>query len=307
MLIRAAILLGLVVTGVSIAATATGASGDCPPGTGPTPVPGGGVICIEVTEPGSPPGLGGGESDGGGGSDGGGCRRTDGSPVACVSDWGVWVDAHQCWAHPVNVPPDDPAWEGRTDGEVWMCALIDDSSPEVLFWVPPGGPAGGPPDPGTLAQSALGQLPLTIADVQMAPSYPDPAVVGIENWLWLPESQWQPLTKTVRTGGTAVTVVAKPDRVVWDMGPGETTCFDAGRPWTNGMGDDAMTRCGYTYDKTSEGQPKGVFDVTATIRYAVDWTCSGVCTSTAGSLGLVDAPAGSATVRVVQRQTVVVR
>jgi len=187
-----------------------------------------------------------------------------------------------------------------------MCALIDDTSPQVVFWVPPGGPADAPPDPGQLAQSALGVLALATADVQIAPAYPDPAVVGIENWLWLPPSQWQVLSKTVRAGGTAVTVTATPDRVVWEMGPGETTCFDAGRPWVNGMGDDAVTPCGYTYDETSAHEPDGIFPVTATITYGVDWTCSGVCTTTAGSLGLVDAPAGTGAIRVVQRQTVVV-
>jgi hypothetical protein len=190
-----------------------------------------------------------------------------------------------------------------------MCALVDDTTPETLFWVPAGGPAAvaPPPDPGELARSAVSTLRLARADVQVAPAYPNPAIVGIENWLWLPGSQWQALIKTVRAGGTAVTVTATPVRVVWDMGPGETTCFDAGRRWVDGMGDGAVTRCGYTYDRTSTHEPGGVFEVTARIVYDVHWACAGVCTADAGALGLIDAPAGIGTVRVVQRQTVVVR
>ncbi len=297
---------------VAVAAVALGllssptyADADCPPGTTPTSVPGAGVICIRATDPGDPPGEGldPPPADGGGA----GCASKDGTPVDCVRPYGVWLASHQCYAHTVEVPPDHPAWQGHTDGAVWMCALIDDSTPQDLFWVPPGGPAAAPPDPGELAQSALNTLQLATADIQLAPAYPDPAVIGIENWLWLPESQWQVLTETVRAGGTTVRVSAAPARVAWDMGPGGTVCFDAGRPWVDGMGDQAVTRCGYIYDETSTREPDGVFDVSATIVYDVDWTCSGVCTTAAGSLGLIEAPAGTGTVRVVQRQTVVVQ
>jgi hypothetical protein len=234
------------------------------------------------------------------------CQRKDGSPVDCVNQWGVWVSAHQCWAHRVEVEPDNPAWEGHTDGEVWMCALIDDTTPMTTFWVPPGGPASPLPDPGELAQQAMGLLSLETAEVHVAPAYPDPTIVGVENWLWLPEGQWRPLAKTVTAGGTAVTVTARPENVLWDMGPELRTCFDAGRTWRAGLGDEAVTRCGYTYRETSEDAPGGVFKVTARIRYQADWTCTGACTATSGTLGLVEGPVGSGTMEVLQRQTVVV-
>jgi hypothetical protein len=219
----------------------------------------------------------------------------------------VWVSAHQCFAHPVDVEPNNPAWKGHTDGSVWMCTLIDDTTPIVVFWVPPGGPAGGPVDPGVLARSALGVLALARARVETAPAYPDPSIVGVRNWLWVPEAQWRPLRKTVRAGATAVSVTATPSRVVWDMGPDETSCDNAGRVWRDGMGDSAVTRCGYTYEQTSEDERGGVFDVTATIDYEVDWTCTGVCTTDSGSLGTVAAPVGTGTMRVLQSQTVVLR
>ncbi len=167
-----------------------------------------------------------------------------------------------------------------------MCALIDDTAPQVLFWVPPDGPAGAPPDPGELAQNALGLLALETAEVHIAPAYPDPAVVGVESWLWVPDAQWQTLTKTVTAGSTSVTVTATPERVVWGLGPDSVTCSEPGRSWVPGLGDEALTSCGYTYQETSEDQTGEAFPVSATIGYEVSWTCGGACSTTSGSLGL---------------------
>jgi hypothetical protein len=311
MLTRAAVVWILLATALITLTPVAEASGDCPPGWAPQVVPGGGVICIRASDPGSASKPGFAPTFPSTASSGDGrepaCHRRGGARVDCVRPYGVWVSAHQCYAHTVDVPADDPAWGGHAGGAVWMCALIDDTTPVTLFWVPPGGPiAAPPPDPGELARSAVSMLRLVRAVVRVAPAYPAPAIVGVENWLWLPGSQWRVLTKTVRAGGTAVRVTASPDRVVWEMGPGSTTCFGAGRQWVDGMGDGAVTRCGYTYDRTSTHEPGGEFEVTARIVYHVDWSCSGVCTSAAGTLGLIDAPAGVGRVRVVQRQTVVV-
>lgn len=246
--------LAFVTAGAAVlmgAATAYAEDG-CPPGWVTGPMTGGGSICIYASEPGTSPSSGAdpGPVPASHGSEPG-CQRNDGSAVDCVNQWGVWVSSQQCWGHPVNMPADHPAWEGHTDGEVWMCALIDDTTPTTTFWVPPGGPASPLPDPGELAQQAMGLLRLETAEIHLAPAYPDPTIVGVENWLWLPEGQWRPLTKTVTAGGTSVTVTARPENVLWDMGPELTTCFDAGRPWRAGMGDEAVTRCGYTYRETS--------------------------------------------------------
>jgi hypothetical protein len=115
------------------------------------------------------------------------------------------------------------------------------------------------------------------------------------------------LSKSVSAGATTVTVTAAPSQVVWDLGPSSIACYDSGEPWKQGMSDTATTSCGYAYQTSSAGQPDGRFAISATIRYQVTWTCSGACPTTRGDLGLVDAPAGSGTLRVLQRQTVVVR
>ena len=206
-----------------LAVTATSAFAEgCPPGQTPSPAPGGGVICIAVNDPGIPDEPGHVEPAATPGSPA--CSRSDGTLVDCVTEWGIWNDAYQCWTHEVNVPRTDPVWEGHTDGSIWMCALIVDGvDPVVMYWVPPG-VEPELPDPGQLSQRALGLLELETASVHTAPQDPARTYVGVENWLWVPESQWATLTKTVTAGGTSVTVTARPDRVVWAMGPETKTC-----------------------------------------------------------------------------------
>ena len=72
------------------------------------------------------------------------------------------------------------------------------------------------------------------------------------------------------------------------------------------MADDAATTCSVTYETSSEDEQKGRFAISATIGYKVTWTCAGSCSPSSGDLGLVNAPAGLGSLRVLQRQTVVV-
>jgi hypothetical protein len=297
--IGTAVLLAL----ACLAVTAQSASGSgCGSGHVGAAVPGAGGICIVAADPGTPETTTHAAATETAGSSG--CQRSNGSPVDCVTQWGTWSDTHQCWIHPVDLPKSDPAWAGHAGGSTWMCQL---GVVGVLtaFWMPPGADPGLP-EPGQLAQHAMGLLPLATAQVRTAPQSPDDTYVGVENWLWVPASQWSRLTKTVTAGATAVTVTAKPTRVLWDLGPDTITCDSPGREWRDGMTDAARTTCGYIYRVTSSGEPRGVFGLSATIQYAVDWVCTGACRSGSGSLGMVDAPAGTGTLEVLQRQTVVV-
>ena len=291
---------------------ASAAARDCPAGTSPVSI-GTGVICVVVTDPGGPEGPGhpGNPGDGGHRPQPVGCHTTDGTEVPCQTADGYWWSGSQCYAAPYDAPPDDPSWQGHTDGSVWTCTRCTASGGGAetcnvqIIWLPTGA-APGPPTPEELAQTALGQLPLAMADVHTAPAAPEPTYVGVENWLWVPESQWSTLTKSVRAGGTTVTVTAKPTEVAWKAGPESATCHGPGRAWVEGMTDAATTTCSVTFDQSSVRQPGGIFAVTAAIRYAVTWACTGNCPTASGDFGLVDAPAGSSQIRVLQRQTVVV-
>ncbi len=272
----------------------------CPPGTHADDS---GQICVRVDAPGQP-GID--PQPGGEPSEPVGCFHGN-DPVPCQTEQGVWFPGHQCYAQPYDGPPSDPGWAGHTGGSLWSCAwcqgTLTGTCRVQIIWLPTGAsPVAA--DPGVLAQSALGTLQLATADLQTAPRPPAPSIVGVENWLWVPRAQWQTLRKSVGVGGTTVTVSAAPARVRWDMGPTEVTCNGPGRVWRPWMGDSARTPCGYTYRVTSRAQPRGLFTLSARIVYRVDWTCAGACSSTTGSLGEVDAPAGAASLEVLQRQVV---
>lgn len=266
-----------------------------------------GVICVAAQDPGTPGTPEERPSDSGGPV---GCYRDDGKRVPCDTGLGTWFPGSQCYAAPYDAPPGSAAWQGQSDGSLWLCTTCPDGSANTCnaqtIWLPPG-TSPGPPDPGVLAQQATGTLRLATAQVHTAPQHPARSYVGVENWLWVPESQWATLTKTVTAGGTSVTVTAEPERVMWEMGPETQTCYAAGREWRSGMGDAATTTCGYTYRATSASEPDGVFAIAATIRYRVEWVCAGACPRGSGTLGLVDAPAGTGVLRVLQRQTVVIQ
>ena len=283
------------------------AGGSCPQGTSPVSV-GSGIICVVVTDPGQPghpsdPGVSGHAPTG--------CYKSGGTKVPCQTADGYWSPAYQCYAAPYDAPGGDPAWQGHTDGSLWQCTgCTAGGAPQTchvqIIWTAPG-KEPGPPTPEQLAATAIGSMPLAKADVHTAPAPPQATYVGVENWLWVPDSQWSTMSKSVSAGATTVTVIAAPSRIVWDLGPGSTTCNGPGNRWAPGMTDAATTPCSYSYTETSDRQPDGRFAITATIRYHVTWHCSGTCPTTGGDLGLVDAPAGASTMRVLQRQTVVVQ
>lgn len=302
MLIRLLILVSFAWV-FSIEAPAASASGDGNCVTNPS---NGQVIC-SATGPGTggPPGPGGGS--------GGGCSYA-GRSIPCEFDGAYWFPDHGCYASPgdnlagpggANAPPPRPGEQGQW----WQCvAGPNPATPVQVFpWFVPTGTAPIP-DPATLAKKALGEIQLATARVSTAPLAPQPEIVGVEVWLWVPRSQWATLSKTVRAGVTSVTATAVPNLVSWDMGDGSATfqCGGAGRPWESSYTDAAQTDCGYTYRTLSAGEPGGVFHITATISYFVTWTCTGACTSTNGNLGLIAAPAGTGSIQSLQRQTVVV-
>jgi hypothetical protein len=303
----ALVAIGLPVLG---AAAASAEDPSCPAGTSPVSSDQG-VICVVVTDPGDPGGTGDHGDQGENASREQGCFESGGTKVPCVTSDGNWWSGSQCYAAPYDAPPGSPAWQGQSDGSLWQCSRCEASGGAAtcnveIIWTPPGAEPG-PPRPGELASRAVGLMPLATADLRTAPQSPDPTYVGVDTWMWVPESQWSTLSKMVRAGPTSVTVTAAPTEIVWDMGPEPVTCYSPGKAWEQGMTDAAATSCSYTYDRTSRSQPGGVFTITATIRYEVDWSCAGACPVTSGSIGLVDAPVGSGTIRVLQRQTVVVR
>lgn len=297
-----ALLLGLLLGPLSATAHASG----CPAGT--FPAPGDGSICIPASDPGAPGGSGDGSGSSGGTSGPSECRTTAGAVVPCTHPaGGYWSAAHQCYLIDTEQPPaSDPVWQGNSpeDGRVYLCVLPLDQpgTPTTVFVANGEAPV---PDPAVLAQSALDEMALTRPDVGLAPGPPGQTYVGVETWLWLQGGQWETLSRSVTAGRTTVSVTATPQHVEWSTGPGAVRCDSPGREWRAGqMSSGDRTSCLYVFERTSTDQPSGAFTVSATIGFAVEWTCSGVCLASGGSLGLVDGPAGSTSVRVGERQSV---
>lgn len=293
--LKAAFVAGLTVAFFIVSEQPAVASG-CPDGT--TPSPGDGLICIPVQDPGTPPG----DDDNTNVGNGPRVCKQGGNVIPCEWAGGVWNHEHGCYLIPTVQPPaDSDLWQGNdpSQGTLYACDLPGQGTPSYVF-VP-----GANPDPAALARSALDQLTLTVPNIKTAPATTGMTYVGLRTWLWIPESQWGTLRRTVTVGGTSVTVTAEPRKVAWNLGPATTTCNGPGRAWVTGhMSSSDATNCGYTYTQVSDFEPDKKFRASATITFRANWTCAGACTQGEGSLGEVDGLPGATAIRVGERQSV---
>lgn len=230
----------------------------------------------------------------------------------CQQGTAWWSSVGQCYAYPLDPQPvpGSAGWQAiagqATGGTVMACVGGGDA-----FYVPEGEAAV--PDARTIALNAVKQVPFVTAKVHVAPDSRRHTYVYVENWLWVPVSQWRTVEARASVGGTTVTVTADPSGVEWTMGDGNTkVCRSAGRPWTDGMTDQAKTSCGYAYDTVSvkndagAHDPRGRFRLTARFHYDVRWSCTGACSAPGGALGEYTGPVSPVTeMEVRQRQTVV--
>jgi hypothetical protein len=125
-----------------------------------------------------------------------------------------------------------------------------------------------------VAFQARDQLYLPTPTVHTSPE--NRTYVALRTGLWLDNGQYAQKTKSVSTpdGATTVTAIGDPQEVTWNMGESTVTCHSAGS--RNGKA------CGYTYQRSSAGQPNRRYAVTVTITWYVHWTCQGVCDAPAG-------------------------
>ena len=143
---------------------------------------------------------------------------------------------------------------------------------------PPGG--GGPPAPpapGVLARLAVRYLRLPDPVIRSSPAPNAVQLTRLPTWLWVAPAVWQPRSKTAHVPGESVTATATPVSASWRMGDGTTvTCHGPGTVYTTG--DNPASRsptCGYTYARSSAGQPHAAYRVTATITWDITWTGPG--------------------------------
>ncbi|NYD46587.1 hypothetical protein BJY14_002570 [Actinomadura luteofluorescens] len=131
----------------------------------------------------------------------------------------------------------------------------------------PGGnapPAAQPPDVWTMMQRARASAPFPVPTAYTAPK--DKTFVRLRTNLWV-DGFTVVKTDPISEGGVTVQATATPTSVNWNLGETQITCNDAGSK--NGK------TCGYTYRRSSTGQPGGAWQITATITWRLAWTCTG--------------------------------
>lgn len=217
-----------------------------------------------------------------------------GSVAACVNDVtqedipcesldGYWVNDRQCYVKLMEPqPPHGHAlWQGNTAGAIYQCSYLFAVMP-LVFWSEsmPAGPAA-PVDPAAVAQTIVEQMELRAIAIGMVPedSPGSMGIVGLPMWLWVADPSEQtfgPMTRSASLGGVTVTATAQVQKVLWEMGDGNTvTCWTDGTPFTDGHGGQQSPDCGYTYSQ------QGTYTIRATSYWSVDWT------STSGPSGSI--------------------
>jgi hypothetical protein len=159
----------------------------------------------------------------------------------------------------------------------WYLITCPGTTPSLVFvGATPGGPVPTLAQPALLAQQALATMHLPAPRVGMSP--PSTAeVVNFQDWLWVDNAMWRPISATASVGPVAATATATPDRVVYDMGDGgQVVCTGPGTPYNLAVSPDAQsTGCSYRYANGSAGQQNNRYNATATIYWHVTWTAVG--------------------------------
>ncbi|MDN3352670.1 hypothetical protein [Actinomadura sp. DC4] len=124
-----------------------------------------------------------------------------------------------------------------------------------------------------VAYNAENQLALPAPHVHTSPD--GKTYVDLRTGLWVAPGDFARETAAATVPGQVVTAVATPKDVTWNMGEGTVVCGTAGSATGNG--------CGYTYKRSSAGQPDGKYAISVTVTWSVYWTCAGDCDAAQGT------------------------
>ena len=124
---------------------------------------------------------------------------------------------------------------------------------------------------------AVERLKLPSPVIRMSPSKHERQMVGVPSWLWVEAAGWEPVSETAQVPGVSVTATAVPREVVWLMGEGgRVVCGGPGTPYSAAFAPGAESPdCGYTYRRSSLGEPGGTFTVSVALSWDVTWEGGG--------------------------------
>lgn len=133
------------------------------------------------------------------------------------------------------------------------------------------------PSAEVVAWRAVEELALPSPVIRMSPAEDAFQVVGVPSWLWVESGVWGPVSETAEVPGLSVTATAWPREVVWSLGEGgRVVCEGPGTPYSAVFAaGSASPDCGYTYTRSSVGEPGGTFRVSVALSWDVVWEGGG--------------------------------
>ena len=219
----------------------------------------------------------------GGGTPGGGTGHPDpgagcvanGATIPCTNGSGTWSSDRQCYIAAASPQPPDPAAAGGRPGDtLYNCTTL--AGAVSTFWspIPPGG-LEGLLNPEDLARQAIATMGLGVFQVGMAPEAGGTGYVGLPVWMWAANPGPSTIGPITAAAG-AVSATAKMSEADWNMGDGHVvTCRNGGTPYADSYGNSMSPTCGYRYNQASSDEAAGVYAVTVTAKWTVNWTGMG--------------------------------
>jgi hypothetical protein len=150
------------------------------------------------------------------------------------------------------------------------------------------GAVGGPPPTGptTVAdvlQSAMDRMVRPVMKIETSPH--TRTYVGLKTFLWVDRGQWHVQPAEATAGGRTVTGTSTPVEVEWNLGERTITCTGPGTPYDPKGPESQKGTCTHVYKKSSADRPGGEYQISATVKWHVTWTCEPACGG--GDLGTV--------------------
>jgi hypothetical protein len=199
--------------------------------------------------------------------------RLDGEVVPCVTEDG-WLGSDGCrYLGDDEVPPPTGA---EKPGAAYRVTCPGDPPGFSRPWV--WLPDREAPGPAALARHAVSRLVLPQPAVQLNPPASASQLVGLPTWFWVDADWWTARSASAFVPGVTVTAVATPSEVRWETGDGQVVrCSGAGTPYDDAENPAAGSPdCGYTYRRSSAGQPGNAYTLTATVTWQVSWSGGGM-------------------------------
>ena len=191
-----------------------------------------------------------------------------------------------CTYRPVDLPPGIAIVD--VDGNViivdsqgkWYEKWCTDTGFTGTYWL------ARPRTPVDLATEAHKYLRLPLPQAALSPS--GDQIVNLATWLTVDQASWAERRSTVSVPGVSVTVIARPEAVIWSLGDGTiVTCDGPGTTYDPSRPADVQTpTCAYTFARSSASRPDHAYAATVTVRWHATWTVVGA--PGGGDLGVIE-------------------